>query len=290
MYFLSPLALLFGLLAVPILILYMLKLRRREVEVSSIMLWQMLLRDREANAPWQRLKRNLLLLLQLLLLAALVIALARPFLCVPTIATGTVVVLLDASASMNATDVEPNRVEAAKAIARQLIDGLSTDGKMSLLLVGHQPEVLASTTSDKGTLKAALGKALVSEGPADWEAAFALASGTVRAASIEHSTVVIISDGGLPQNLPPLPGEVRYVPVGVSADNLAIEALALRPAPAGPELFAKVANYGDADRAAIISFYAGEQLFSAEQVHVAAGKTADVVLTDLLKTPAVYKA
>jgi len=225
--FLSPLALLFGLLAVPILILYMLKLRRREVEVSSVMLWQMLLRDREANAPWQRLKRNLLLLLQLLLLAALVIALARPFLRVPTIAAGTVVVLLDASASMNATDVEPNRFEAAKAAARQLMDGLSSDGKMSLLLVGHQPEVLASATNDKDVLRAALGKAHVSEESADWEAAFALASGAVRAASIEHSTVVIISDGGLPsnRNLPPLPGAVRYVPVGASADNLAIEAL-----------------------------------------------------------------
>jgi hypothetical protein len=290
MAFLSPLALLFGLLAVPILILYMLKLRRREVEVSSVMLWQMLLRDREANAPWQRLKRNLLLLLQLLLLAALAIALARPFLRVPTIAAGTVVVLLDASASMNATDAGPNRFEAAKAAARQLIEGLSSDGKMSLTLVGHQPEVLASATNDKDVLKSALGKARVSEGPSDWEAAFALASGAVRAASIEHSTVVIISDGGLPQNLPPLPGEVRYVPVGASADNLAIEALALRSASTGPQLFAKVANHGGADRAAIISFYIGEQLFSAEQVSVPAGKTADVVLTDLPAGPAIYRA
>ncbi|MCC6191901.1 MAG: BatA domain-containing protein, partial [Anaerolineales bacterium] len=57
---LTPLALLLGLLAIPILILYMLKLRRREVEVSSTLLWQLLLRDREANAPWQRLRRNLL--------------------------------------------------------------------------------------------------------------------------------------------------------------------------------------------------------------------------------------
>lgn len=292
MAFLSPLALLFGLLAVPVLILYMLKLRRREVEVSSVMLWQMLLRDREANAPWQKLKRNLLLLLQLLLLAALVIALARPFLRVPAIATGTVVVLLDASASMNATDVEPNRFEAAQAAVRQLIDGLTTDGthRVSLMLVGRQPEVLASATGDKDVLKTALGKAHVSEGPADWEAAFALASGAVRAASIEHSTVVIISDGGLPENLPPLPGEVRYVPVGESADNLAIEAMALRPAPNGPELFAKVSNHGDLDRAVIISFYLGEQLFSAQQVNVPAGKSADVVLTDLPKESAIYKA
>ena len=63
MTFLSPIALLFGLLALPILLLYMLKLRRREVDVSSTLLWEMLLRDRQANAPWQRLKRNVLLFL-----------------------------------------------------------------------------------------------------------------------------------------------------------------------------------------------------------------------------------
>jgi hypothetical protein len=290
MSFLTPLFLSLGLLAVPILILYMLKLRRREVEISSVMLWQMLLRDREANAPWQKLKRNLLLLLQLLLLAALIVALARPFLKVPTVASGTVVVLLDASASMNATDVEPNRFEVARAIARQLIDGLSADGKMSLILVGHQPEVLAPATGDKLDLKKALGQAKVSEGPADWEAALALASGTVRASSIENSTVVIISDGGLPANLPPLPGEVRYVPVGKSADNLSIEALSLRATDKGPQLFANVANYGDSDRVVILSFSSGGQLFNAQQLTVPAGKSTNVVLTDLSDDPAVYQA
>src|SRR5205085_3608932 len=98
MSFLAPLALALGLLAVPIIVLYMLKLRRREVEVSSTILWQLLMRDREANAPWQRLRRNLLLMLQLLLLIALVLALARPFWRVPTVASGTLVVLLDGSA------------------------------------------------------------------------------------------------------------------------------------------------------------------------------------------------
>jgi hypothetical protein len=290
MSFLAPLSLLFGLLAVPILILYMLKLRRREVEISSTLLWQMLLRDREANAPWQRLKRNLLLLLQLLLLAALVTALARPFLRVPTVASGTVVVLLDASASMNAADVEPSRFEAARAVVRQLIDGLDTSGKMALVRVGQQPEVLASATGDKDVLRHALGLARTSQGPADWEAAFALASGAVRAASIERSTVVIVSDGGLPENLPPLPSQVRYVPVGAAADNLAIEALALRPTVSGPQLFANVANYGDAERSVIISLSVGGQLFSAQELDVPAGGSAPLVLTDLPDGLAIYQA
>jgi len=290
MSFLAPLALALGLLAIPILILYMLKLRRKEVEVSSVLLWQLLLRDREANAPWQRLKRNLLLFLQLLLLALLVFALARPFLKVKTVATGTVVVLLDASASMNATDVSPSRFEAARLTVRQLINDLGPAGKMSLILVGHQPEVLASATGDKELLRSALAKGRVEEGPGDWEAAVALASGAVRAASEEKSTVVIISDGGLPEGLPPLPGDVRFVPIGASADNLAIIALALRPTTPGPQLFAAVTNHGDTPRAVIVSISIAGQLFSAQQLNVPAGETASFVLTDLPSEPAIYEA
>jgi hypothetical protein len=288
--FLTPLSLLLGLLAVPILILYMLKLRRKEVEVSSVMLWQLLLRDREANAPWQRLKRNLLLFLQLLLLALLVLALARPFLNVKTVATGTVVVVLDASASMNATDVAPSRFEAARLAVRQLINDLAADGTMALILAGHQPEVLASATGDKVLLREALSKAQVETAPADWEAALALASGTVRAVSQEQSTIVIISDGGLPENLPPLPGEVRYVPIGASSDNLALSALALRPTASGPQLFAAVSNHGDAARTVIVSISIAGQLFSAQQLIVPAGQSASFVLSDLPKAPAVYEA
>ena len=77
---LTPGALWLALLAVPILLLYMLKLRRRETQISSIQLWQQVLRDRQSNAPWQRIRRQLLLLLQLLILASLILALARPIL------------------------------------------------------------------------------------------------------------------------------------------------------------------------------------------------------------------
>ena len=69
------------------------------------MLWQKLLRDREANAPWQKLRRNLLLILQLIILAALVFALARPFLPVPSIISGSVVVLLDAAIPFEQQDL-----------------------------------------------------------------------------------------------------------------------------------------------------------------------------------------
>src|SRR5690606_9591697 len=100
MSFLTPLAALGALFAIPIILLYILRLRRRETVVSSNFLWQQILRDREANTPWQRLRRNILLFLQLIILALMVIALMRPAQIVPTITASKTVILLDASASM----------------------------------------------------------------------------------------------------------------------------------------------------------------------------------------------
>lgn len=277
MSFLVPASLALAALAVPIVLLYMLKLRRREVEVSSVLLWQMVLRDREANAPWQRLRRNLLLLLQLLLLALLVVALARPFLPVPVVASGQVTVLLDASASMNATDVQPSRFEEAKAIARRLVNDLPNDSLMTVILVGTQPRVLIASTADKRELRDAIDAAAPGAGSADWESAFALAAGAN--GNVAASTTVIISDGGLPAETPPLTGEVRFVPVGEREENLAINALSLRPAAGGPQLFASIANYGNAPATTILTVYLDNQLFNAQRVVVPAGQTADVILT-----------
>lgn len=277
MSFLAPLFLTLSALAIPIVILYMLKLRRRETEVSSTMLWRMVLRDREANSPWQKLRRNLLLLLQLLLLALLVVALARPFIAVPVVATGQITVLLDASASMNAADVKPSRFEEARKIARSLAGDLADDGLMTIILVSQQPTVLVSASNEKDELLKAIDAAGPTVGSANWEAAFALAAGAN--GSVANSTTVLISDGGLPEKAPPLTGEVRYVPVGTEAANLGISALSIRPGPGGPQIFAGVTNYGGAEAKTILTLNLDGDLFNAQQLTVPPGKTSNVILT-----------
>jgi len=280
--FLTPTLLLFATLGIPILVLYMLKLRRRDVLVSSTLLWQRLLRDREANAPWQRLRRNLLLLLQLLILALLTLALARPFVPAPTVVSGSVVVLLDASASMQAQDsdgVERTRFDAGRRAAQEIVAGMGSGDVATVIAVGPQPQVLASATNDRVLLRRALEEAAPTNGPANWDAACALAAAGL--AGARDTRVVVISDGALPEALPPLPGGVRFVGVGGEGDNLSITALATREGSAGPQTFLRIVNYSDTDSEPLVEFSADGVLFDARRLFVSAHGSADLALTDL---------
>lgn len=247
MSFLAPAALAGLAIAIPVLLLYMLRLRRREQVISSTFLWRQVIQDTEANTPWQRLRRNLLLFLQLLILLLLALALARPFITVPTVSAGKIALLVDASASMTADDMDgQTRFEAAIGKAHGIVNNMNPQDRISLIEVGEVAEPLTSYTADQAELRLALNSMSVGQGRADWDTALTLAA--AGAPGAENFSIVMISDGGigaaasLPANIP----RPIYVPVGQSSDNVAITALATRVrAGQPPQLFAQVTNYGD---------------------------------------------
>src|SRR5881409_3724679 len=117
MHFLAPFALLFGLTIPVVIVFYLLKRKRVVKLVSSTLLWQKFLAETQASAPFQRLRHNWLLILQLLMLALVIFALARPYFAGQSRASRLRVVILDASASMQSTDEKPSRCEHARAEA-----------------------------------------------------------------------------------------------------------------------------------------------------------------------------
>jgi Ca-activated chloride channel family protein len=258
MQFLNPLAFLGAAIAIPIILLYMLRLRRREVIISSTFLWQQILQDNEANTPLQKLRRNILLILQLIILALLVLSLARPFSVVPAVSAAQTALLIDASASMNATD-QPNgvtRYEQAKQRALEVIDTMSADSILTVINVSENVEVRMPYTSDRQQLRSTIETAQPSMGEGDWLTALTLAAEGGRSA--QDFRIVIIGDGGIgdANNLPDisLPGDVSFINVGQSDQNVAISALASREVPGGtPQLFAQLTNYGSADAEVIFT-------------------------------------
>ncbi len=178
MTFLTPLiaAIAAGIAIPSLVILYFLKLRRRELEVSTTLLWKKAIQDLQANAPFQRLRRNILLLLQLLVLAAALFAVAQPQLRGREFQNSRQIILIDRSASMSAIDGDgptpdspddekaKTRFEIAKKQARDLIDslpeagvfGTGSSGEAMIVAFDTTAEVRQQFTSDKAALKAAI--------------------------------------------------------------------------------------------------------------------------------------
>src|SRR3954468_19027962 len=104
MSFLAPMWALMAAIAVPIVLLYLLRQKRPDLKVSSTILWAKALADMRASTPFQKLRLNLLLLLQLLILAALVLTLMRPIIQASASQTQAGVIVIDATASMQTHD------------------------------------------------------------------------------------------------------------------------------------------------------------------------------------------
>src|ERR1700722_5530241 len=146
-----------GIVIPALLILYFLKLRRKEMTVSSTFLWKKAIQDLQVNAPFQKLRRNLLLLLQLLLLLALLFALSRPVANYRPAAGKQTVILIDRSASMNAKDADGGtRLDEAKRRAKELGDSMKQGVAAIVIAFYDSAETIQSFTSDTTALRGAI--------------------------------------------------------------------------------------------------------------------------------------
>ena len=139
-----------------IILLYLLKLRRTPIVISSTLLWMKSLQDLTANAPFQRLRKNLLMFLQILILILIVIALARPYINAEGRAGATICILLDRSASMQAIEGEATRMDLAKQAALEVVEEMQRGDRVMLVTFAENSNVLVELTSDRARLRDAI--------------------------------------------------------------------------------------------------------------------------------------
>jgi Ca-activated chloride channel family protein len=146
---------LWGLLLIPLgLVAYWLVQRRRIKYAARFTNLDLLANVVDAS-PGRR--RHVPAVLALAALAALIVAMARPqaVVAVPR-EEATVVLTMDGSASMNATDVPPTRLEAAKAAASSFLDNLPERFRVGLVSFSNATRVLEEPTDDRETVRNSL--------------------------------------------------------------------------------------------------------------------------------------
>jgi len=268
MEWLTPLTALYAAaVSVPLLLLlYFLKLKRREQIVSSTLLWKRAVQDLQVNAPFQKLRRNILLLLQLLILLAILLALAGPILSLVAGSARRYVILIDRSASMNATDVAPTRLQIAKEQAKVFVESLRSKAFFSLrdesdqtmvITFGRSAKVMCNFTSDKQQLIRAIEAITPSDDISCLAEAIVVARAFAQSPGVEAdylsaeepAQLVLFSDGRISDldQIVVSSDELVFHCIGQSSFNVAVTAMQAKRSYEKPEeinVFATLANYG----------------------------------------------
>ena len=285
MNFLSPTALfLFGI-AAPIVALYILKLRRRREPVSTLMFWEQIFKEKQTTSLFQKLKHLLSLLLQLLFLALLVLAIARPQFGFMTKLARQIVLIIDHSASMNTRGETQTRLESAKERALKLVDNLRFIDEMMVISCHTQPIIHSPFTNHQKSLRAAIEAIQPTDVKTDLSRALSLAFSVTQTNT--NPEIVVFSDFAIGaahqgeqvaemlQNPPPHV-KLHLLPVvDTVSENVGITQFRVRKSLVNAfdyQTLLTVANNSDAEKSFNVELYLNDGLLDVRPYTLAAGE------------------
>ncbi|MCA9245904.1 MAG: BatA and WFA domain-containing protein [Planctomycetales bacterium] len=286
---------LLALIPPAVVLLYFLKLKRVPLEVPSTYLWQKSIEDLHVNSIWQRLRKNLLLFLQLLLLLLIMLSLLRPGWRSTAGTKDRSIFLVDNSASMSAIDVQPTRLAEAKRRIRELIDNMGSGDKAMIIAFADGAQVVQEFTDNRRRLRERLDAIEPTDENTSLDEALKLAAGLanpgrvafderdIQVADAQPADLYLFTDGKFPTvanfslgNLTPI-----YVPIGdPEVGNVGITAFSTRrhESKAGMlQAYAQLENNNSRDAKVTAEFYIDGELANAEQVTLAAGERQGLV-------------
>lgn len=228
MTWLNPAAFAF-LAAIPvILLLHSLRYRRRDVQVSTLFLWEQVMREAHGSLGLRRLIQNLPLILQILLALLITLALANPALTKSVKRSKDIVLVLDTSASMQTRTPQGTRFELAKQQALDVVQELPSGRQMAIIAAGRQPQVVTFYTDEKALLRQSISQMQVTDAPGNMREAVLLALSFTQGRITQE--VVVIGDGAYQQlaDLELPRSQIRHIQVAGGEDNVGIVRLAFR--------------------------------------------------------------
>ena len=263
-----------------IIALYLLRRRATRHEVSSLLLWQRTESVREASKPFQKLRKQWLLILQLLLAALLSLALLRPAL--PGMAQGEVALIFDVSASMQATQAGKSRLGQAVEEAASLVDSMKEGDAVTILTAGSTVGQVLARSTDKLKMRAALRGLQAENGTADLDGALSLAKAMGQ--DLPELSIVVYSDTYTTEDQ-----GVEVRAVGSGADNRSVLSLRCSPQEGGLLAFARIANYGAAADVTM-ECYADGALVDVRTLSLPAGRETGAQFSVPMEAQAVWVA
>lgn len=254
-----------ALLAIPaIIVMYLLKQKYKEIHVPSLFLWKQAVAQSKAHKPWQKLKKNLLLFLQIAAVLFLALALANPYM------TGgkksqNYVFALDQSMSMQAKDVSPSRFEKAKQQIKKMIEQAPPGTEVSIVTMGENPYIALNSTKDKKMAQNQLSKIEATNAGVDFEKVVSLLE-----LQKEQTQGLIYVFTDTEYDFGKM--QVHKIPFGTSQENCAITVLSHSKKEQVTTVLAKVKNFGTSFADKTITLYCDDSVFDVQEARLEAGE------------------
>lgn len=292
MNFLAPLSFLFAVLLPLVVLMYLLKLKRQRRVMPSTLLWRRAVEDLVANAPFQKLRNNLLLFLQLLILALLIVGLARPTMRLVNLKGRTLILLIDISASMSSLNKDRRpRIEHAREAALRLVDSLGGNDQAIVVTFSNKTQIVQTSTADREALRRAIRALQPLDTPTDLQEAALILTDLVTVVDSEgkriprpEAQVVLISDGAVGSSAELLVDfpNLEYITIGDSWNNVGLTELDIRQTFSGTfeyQVFANVLNAGENAEERFVELSLGGEVLDMKRVRLEPGETSSVVFT-----------
>jgi uncharacterized membrane protein len=282
---------LLGLL-VPLVVLYILKIRRARRKVASTWLWASAKRDLLAKSPFQRLQPQVPLFLQMLAIILAALALSRPATRAEEGSGDHLAIVIDVSASMGAREsdggpADRTRLDAARDVARKIVETLPPGSDAMIVEAGRSARLASPLERDRRRLGAAIDRLVVADVEGDLGEAVAIAVDRLLQTGGDRR-VVVVTDGNLarPAALEGAALPIEVLLVGEQVDNAAIVRVDVR-ASLDPQTqketvqaFALLANFGRAPREVYVTMRQdnASDVLASRRLLLQPGERAPVVL------------
>lgn len=261
-----------------IILLYILKQKSEDKDISSLSLWRETYKNIEVSKPWEKLKNHLLMYLQIAVVLGLILGLAGPYIMGKGEVWDSVVLVFDSSGSMNAMyNKETSRFEYAKKQALQYVEQLQGNTEITLITCDQTAKVLLSGAKDKRNVKETISNLECSDVAGNMDSAVSMAESIT--GETKSYQALIFTDGSV--DMGKLQGEV--VDLSSQGKNGAVDYVNGDYATKSKlSAVAKVTNYGTETLSSDVNLYLGDKMVAVEPVEdLEPGKDTVVYFSDI---------
>lgn len=255
------------LITIPFLILlYILKEKSDDLIVSSSIFWEEIYKTLEVNSPFEKLKKNIMLLLQILITLLIILALMNPFFKFMGKEYSELIIVIDTSASMLGISEDKTCIDRGKDIAKEYVDSSSNGTKISIITADKETKTLVADSEDKALVKDKIDSITENFNPGDLNSSLKLIESMTK--NLENYKVLFITDKEI--DIGELNGRVIYLDKNKS--NISIDNIAHKKENGKVSIISTITNRGNVDYSGDFYLYKENNLLEATSLELKKGE------------------